>query len=115
MKKLVIATCTALLLSFGLTVTNFPVLTTTVEAKALEYNIYLKPGESYQLGYGRGYHYDIRQYTAPNVKPALSVTSSGLVTASENPTHNSDGFAGDIWVIDRYGNLVEDVEVYIIY
>ncbi|MBY9081012.1 hypothetical protein [Paenibacillus sp. CGMCC 1.18879] len=112
MKKLVLATCTALLLSLGLFFSNSPLLTTTAEAKSLEYSIYLKPGGTYQLGYGPGYQYLILQGTYNN----LTVSSSGLVTLSKTPfTVEENDYLGDIYVYDRYGRELEYVQAYLIW
>ncbi|OKP91510.1 hypothetical protein A3842_02890 [Paenibacillus sp. P3E] len=111
MKKLLLASFAALMLSFGLFFSNSPLFTPTAEAKAQQivYSIHLTPGGTYQLGSGTGYKYVILQGDFKK----LTVSSKGLVTATTSPITDDDGFVGDIYVIDKYGNSLEFVHVYI--
>lgn len=109
MKKFLLATCAALLLSFGLYFSSSPLFTSTAQAKELEYSIYLSPGETYQLPTGTKYKY----YSFPDDGENFTVSKKGLITIKQNPY--SDGLVGEVGVVDQYGNGIATVEIYIVY
>lgn len=114
MKKLLRSFVAATALSLSLAITSVSPFTTAVNAKEFQaqelvYDIYLKPGGTYQVSSGIGYQYHV----FPSNTKDWSVSSSGLVKASQNPYNI--GFVGELFVTDRYGNVIERVTVYINY
>ncbi|MNP78298.1 hypothetical protein D3C76_1758750 [compost metagenome] len=58
------------------------------------------------MGSGTNYKYVV----IPSDTKDFKVSRTGLITASLNPVNY--GWAGEIWVIDRFGDDVEIVQVY---
>ncbi|MFS8215531.1 hypothetical protein [Paenibacillus polymyxa] len=112
MKKMFISLFLGVLITTGLSVSSFSSFTSVADAKELKYTVTLRPNETYQLGYGSGYWYYVL-----GEKKDFTVSSRGLIEISSNPTNITyDGaIAGEISVVDRFGDAVEVVTLKIKY
>lgn len=113
MKKLLVSLSLGVLIATGLSVSDNSYFATKVEAKELVYTVTLQPNGTYQLGYRSGYKYQVITSTSWDGTPDIAVSSSGLLKATSFPL--SFGVAGYVYVIDRSGNLIEEVTVQIQY
>ncbi|WP_328802049.1 hypothetical protein [Paenibacillus sp. LX16] len=113
MKKMFISLFLGVLITTGLSVSSFSSFTSVADAKALRYTVTLHPNETYQLGYGPGYWY----YTGSGKSKDFTVSSRGLIEIFPNPENISyfGAYAGEISVVDRFGDEVETVTLKIKY
>ncbi|KLU55181.1 hypothetical protein EL84_24250 [Paenibacillus sp. VT-400] len=113
MKKFLVALSLGVLVATGLSVSDNSSFATKVEAKELVYTVNLQPNGTYQLGYGSGYKYKVITSTSSDGTPDITVSSSGLLKLASSPINV--GVAGYVYVIDRYGDVIEEVTVQIKY
>ncbi|OAB33857.1 hypothetical protein [Paenibacillus glacialis] len=101
-KKLLLSISVILLLSVSSGVASANAALPNASVQSLSYEQWLHPGQTYQMGYGKGYTYYFHAYNN-----SLSLSSTGLVTALIS------GGGGYVMVYDRFGSLIEEGQFFV--